>query len=337
LTSHHGFQVIRNQTIQALVEWASQGTNAASIERLSDIYIDKNSDLSQIWKDKSLARAYVSYFMPLNILRLTAVYQEASELNFFTNLTNAVDFGSGPGTADIAAGTFASNITHWQFIEKMPEAIEWHKQITSQLSASLPTNKNRKWAQKFTATELSQSLVIFSYAYNELNELPKWAYDAEALLIIEPSTQLAGRKLQHLRSELIQKKFYAWAPCLHQEECPLLKHSKTDWCHNRIHVEIPNQLKTLEEKLPMKNQTLTYSYLLMRKTPPGAAQQERLVRIIGDTQYERGKVKQAICRNSKREHLTWLTRGGEPTPLQRGVRFQLPADVQELAHELRMP
>jgi len=71
-------------------------------------------------------------------------------------------------------------------------------------------------------------------------------------------------------------------------------------------------VEDLEALLPMKNRTLTYSYLLLSReiqdqTWRGAA------RVIGDTLEENGKTRQLICRGAKREFLSWLHRHG-PAP-----------------------
>jgi ribosomal protein RSM22 (predicted rRNA methylase) len=187
--------------------------------------------------------------------------------------------------------------------------------------------------------------VVLSYSLNELGRLPEEIRRARALLIIEPSTRENGRALQQLRAELLNEGFFAWAPCTHQSPCPLLTHSERDWCHMRVHCERPSWLKAIEQQIPVRNDTLTYSYLLLRRDPPATislrplkpADENPLARVIGDTLHERGKIRQAICRGPEREFFSWLTRHGEPEPLPRGAVVSVPHDAEKKGNELRIP
>ena len=75
----------------------------------------------------------------------------------------------------------------------------------------------------------------------EIADLPQHWDEFEALMILEPATSQDGRKLLELRSQLIQKGYSIWAPCLHQLACPLLTKSKTDWCHDRTRKHITSR------------------------------------------------------------------------------------------------
>jgi hypothetical protein len=168
---------------------------------------------------------------------------------------------------------------------------------------------------------------------NELDILPEWAHQCEALMLIEPSTQDDGRLLQALRKDLMAQGFQMWAPCTHQQDCPLLVHSKKDWCHDRIFFESPAWFKKMEEHLPMKNKTLTYSYLLVRKSNP--AHPTGVGRLVGDQLEEKGKTRQLFCRSDKREFLAWLHKSGPVPEHYRGELFDLPPH-QEVSNELRL-
>lgn len=327
----HQFERLNSKIAENLSLHGEPKALAAQVKKLSDLYIRRGDNLSGIWQDRKLAQAYIAYFLPLNLLRLKNVYREAKKIGFFSGMTEVVDFGSGPGTAELAAHDEGLDFTNWIFIEKSLDAQFWHKQLLRDLN--LPSN-NRNWAPSMEGRSSPQTLVIASYSINELSEWPSWMLEAEALMIVEPSNQEVSRRLQIKRQELLDHGYYAWAPCTHQKKCPLLEHSKSDWCHTRVHVDLPKRLKEIENYLPMKNDSLTYSYLLMRRTPPSHANE---IRVIGDTLYERGKVRQAVCRNSNREFLTWLTRYGEPQPIPRGEKLTLPAEAEEKGNEIRMP
>lgn len=330
MTSHQ-FTLHESNLACSIPTFGKPADIALGVKALSDLYIKKRPQLSKIWEDERLAHAYLSYFLPLNIFRLSYVLNQGQTLGFFDKLEHFIDFGSGPGSADLVFSDASLNFTTSTFIEVGRLAVIWHKKLLTNLK--LPT-QNKYWLNTTPKIIPKNSLISFSYALNELTSLPAWALEAEALMILEPSTQIDGRKLQQLRKDLLKLGYFIWAPCTHQENCPLLELSKTDWCHQRIHIELSKNLAEIEKHLPIKNQTLTFSYLLARRTPPPKT---KLIRIIGDTQYERGKIKQAACRGAKREFLTWLTRYGEPPILERGSLLDLPAGTEEKGNEIRLP
>ena len=89
----------------------------------------------------------------------------------------------------------------------------------------------------------------------------------------------------------------------------------------------------MEEQLPMKNRTLTTSYLLMRKTP---AQPIHAARVVGDQLKEKGKDRQMICRGTDREFLAWMHKTGLKQEIPRGVLIEIPEGLQKVSNELRV-
>ena len=152
-------------------------------------------------------------------------------------------------------------------------------------------------------------------------------------MLLEPSAQQDGRKLQALRDRLLKKGYHVWAPCTHEGPCPLLTQSKTDWCHDRVHFQAPEWFLKMEEQLPMKNRTLTMSYLLMRKAP---AEQINAARTVGDLMKEKGKDRQMICRGPDREFLAWMHKTKILQEIPRGVLIEIPESAQKVSNELRL-
>ncbi len=152
-------------------------------------------------------------------------------------------------------------------------------------------------------------------------------------MILDPATTQDGRRLLELRQKLIDQGFYMWAPCLHQKPCPLLTKSKTDWCHDRSAISAPNWYSAMESHLPMRNLTVTTSYLLARRKAPQKA--HNLIRLIGDHLKEKGKSRQMICRGPDREFLSWLHRDGTPPVYPRGDLLEMPT-VELRGNELRV-
>jgi len=315
---------------------------AEAILRLSDFFIN-HPDNQTPWKESWAQLAYIAYFLPLNFLRIKAVVEEGLKFRFFEGLDQLYDFGAGPGTATMAlhSGLTTPADAIFPFKINLIETSDWPARLITPHHALL---KGARWYHNMTDLRNNQpsssSLVVFSYSLTEQKQLPPWALESEALMILEPSIQSDGRQLMKLRQNLIENGYHILAPCTHQRRCPLLNQSKTDWCHDRIWLDSPDWFKSFEKHLPMKNETLTMSYLLARKNPRIIEkynfQKANLARVVGDPLREKGKVRQLLCRGEQREFLTWLDRHKNYQEINRGKLIQVPQDIESKANELRI-
>ncbi len=300
--------------------WNRWSEMANSVLEVSDLFNSQKGTTP--WTKPSHQAAYLAYFLPLNSARSSAVFYELIKLKFPLS-KKAFDFGSGPGTCQLS--WTGPQFQSWQNLEISPAAQKLHTNLSSEnpiFTKAIPP--------------LEGYTLFASYALNELrSHVPDDFFRADQLVLIEPSLQDLSRNLMELRAQLIKKGFSIWAPCTHQDDCPLLTKSSRDWCHDRIHFSPPSWWSELQRFLPMKNDTLTFSYLLAsRKAPPWKSNSER-TRVIGDTLFERGKVRQAICRSSQREFLSWLTKKGSPQLIPHGSLIEIPNDIEVKANELR--
>lgn len=300
---------------------------AQSICELSDIFIGGNAVTP--WSVPRFRMAYLAYFLPLNLARSRAVIQELEKVKFNWG-ESILEFGSGPGTFHLAMiEAQGSKNLQWQFCEISSEAIQLHKNLVeSRISAD-----SLSWSSNFKPK--SNQTVVASYALNEDPQSMAQLLSCQRLVLIEPSTQSAARRLMSFREQAMSEGFSAWAPCVHQKNCPLLTESKRDWCHDRIEFVPPSYFSKFSSYLPMRNDTLTFSYLAMVRghapeLPSNAG------RIIGDTLYEKGKVRQAFCRQDRREFLSWLTKEGQAPRLSHGSLFELPAEHEIKGSEIRL-
>lgn len=328
-----GLEIAISAELQKLQVGLQQSKLIADhVLRLSDFYI-KNPSAPTPWTEKWTQIAYLAYYLPLNFLRNEAIHQELQKLYFYDGLNHTWDFGSGLGSGSLSLWV-GGQIRSFEFIERSTIAQNLHQGLIKHFGKHHKANHKTSWDNSVSKNEMQSSLGLFSYSLTELEQVPKWAMDLEALLIIEPSTQSDGRSLLKLREELLKKDFYAWAPCTHQQACPLLLHSKTDWCHDRIHFDQPEWFKGIENHLPIKNRTLTMSYLALRKKyPPDLSNYARLT---GDQLVEKGKTRQLICRGDQREFLSWLHRDGEVQDLPRGILIETPKNFESKSNELRV-
>lgn len=307
---------------------------AHEILGVSDHFLNAPADATP-WEKPFALGGYLSYFFPLNLARLRAVVAAGTSRGFFDGLETSVDWGAGPATATIALAGIGRLREHW-----LIERSEVPRRFADAHFATPNSNWfwSRELPKKFAKPE--KTLGVLSYSLTETSGLPPGFESFEALMIVEPSTQDDGRHLLERRRELLAKGFHAWAPCPHQGPCPLLEQSPRDWCHDRVFFQAPSWFAPIEAHLPMKNQTLTFSYLLLRKTPPPSLE-ANVGRLIGDTLREKGKDRQMICRGPKREFLAWMhrdwtTQDGEAPELPRGSLVEIPASTIEKSNELRV-
>lgn len=296
---------------------------AECVLRHSDYYIT-NPQAPTPWDETWAQIAQIAYFLPLNYLRFAAVTAEALRKNFFQGLEHFFDFGSGLG---VTALNLEPHFDLGICIENNPIAERLHK--------SLQKSPKLKWTQRiYEIPAPKKTLATFSYSLTEISEIPEWARGCEALLIVEPSTHQDSRRLLEFRQKLLDEGFSMWAPCTHQMECPLLKNSKRDWCHDRVHWNMPEWFQKIENELPIKNKTVTFSYLLARKmVAPNVAGKARLV---GDILEEKGKSKVMVCRNDNREFLSWLHKDIKEQALARGMVIEVPTEHEIKSNEIRI-
>lgn len=293
---------------------------AECVLELSTHYQDASSKTP--WSKRNIA-GYLSYFFPLNYLRNLKVFSQIPK-NFFNQTQSFIDFGAGPGTATLALADTHILPTSGIAVEPSDKAFALYNHLKD--------SHHPRLQHQSLVDQSNAQLGIFSYSLNELPEPPSWIFQLQKVLILEPSTKLQGRKLMSLRQEFIDKGFYIWAPCTHQGLCPLLIHSKHDWCHDRLHWEIPNWFKAIENHLPMKNNTLTHSYLVASKFPSPSALTTG--RIVGDPLKEKGKTRWLFCQGGEREFLSWLKKQGPAPDWQRGdlVKFNM---TERRSNEIR--
>ncbi len=303
---------------------------AEQILKLSDFFIDRPDDQTP-WSENYCKQAYRHYYLPLNFLRAELVIRRGIEVGFFKNIDTTIDWGAGPGTASFALAKNL-NLKNQILIEKSKDALKAFQDLEPLLkNPNLTTELDLKKIN----SDAKKTMLVFSYSLTEMDALPAGWNQFEALMILEPATKQDGRKLLELRNKLMAEGYTIWAPCVHQQSCPLLEESKTDWCHDRVHVDAPKWFLQLEQHLPFKNKTITTSYLLARRTKPDF-NFENKIRLTGDSLSEKGKTRQLACRGPAREFLTWMHKDIKAQTLPRGDLITLHSDIEFKSNEIRL-
>jgi hypothetical protein len=311
---------------------------ARSVQKLSDFYIANPAAPTPY--DESWAReAYLAYFFPLNLIRLLAATERAKQTGFFSGLNSWIDFGSGPGPASLALDlSLPGQFTRGLCIERSAQSIRMHERLRA-ANAGIPQTPKVTWQQSWgkgrgEGLDAKTTLAVFSYSLTEIDTLPPWVNDHEAVMIVEPATNQDGRKLLELRRSLMGNGWKIWGPCTHQASCPLLDKSNRDWCHDRTDWIKPSWFEDIQKHLPMRNDTLTWSWLIARRTPPPASL-STLARLTGDLRKEKGAARQMFCRGEDREFLSWQKRDGESPEWPRGALVRLAPGVVQKGSEIR--
>jgi ribosomal protein RSM22 (predicted rRNA methylase) len=296
---------------------------AENIRKLSNLFL-KGIETETYWENKDFRAAYIAYFAVLNFLRARSVFREAAHRKFMAGAKIVVDWGCGAGSATwgLLAEFPAAQTMQFYGIDQSASALDEYKSWLDFFGLDSKTQK-----QPLSQFEtVKGDTAIFSYVLNEVKVWPKIPDHVKRIIIIEPSTHQAGREMLRWRDDQLKKGWHAWAPCTHQEPCPLITHSGKDWCHHRIHWIKPQWFLELERHLPMRNDTLTLSYLLMSREP-APKNLMGLTRVVGDEQEEKGKTRQLICRGPAREFLSWLHRDQISLKLKRGDLLRV-SDVE---------
>lgn len=299
------------------------------IRKLSDFYLSQPGQPTP-WNEPTTLAAYLSYFLPLNVARLRAVWREVQRFLPSDAVSEVWDFGSGLGATQwvLEEETWLPPRSFY-CLELSNLAIQAHEALAAVAPAG--------WRPRFSnhPKPAAAALAVFSYSFLEMQgKLP--ALDKfDHILIVEPSTRDSGRQLMEWRQRWLDDGFEALAPCTHRDACPLLTHSGRDWCHRRVAFSAPSWWMDLEARLPMKNRTLTYSYLLASRTVHDTRWRGS-ARVIGDTLLERGKTRQMVCRGSDREFLSWLSREGDPPLIPNGALIKDLGTLKKKSAELRV-
>lgn len=302
---------------------------AKAILKLSDFFI-RGATGEDYWKDSSHMAAYMSYFAVLNFVRIKSVFKEARQQRFLINTHNIGDWGTGLGSALWALQSECASV----FINREPGIYSYDQSKAALAEQSQWLNFFKMSSKSFQTQgaklEIDSAIdtLILSYVLNEGAEYPEIPDHVQRLIIIEPSTHQAGRRLLQFRDKKIEEGWYPWAPCTHQEFCPLYNQSGRDWCHHRVHWTKPDWFYDIEAHIPMRNDTLTLSYVLLSREKP-IVDLNGITRIIGDEQVERGKTRQAICRGVNREFLSWLDRNRLKPGLKRGDLIRIRDGIQK--------
>lgn len=218
------------------------------IRKLSSLFNreekDQGAALDPYWKEGSnpahLRLAYLLYFMPANLFRISSVWAELARLGFrwsafhpASPMIRGIEFGAGPAPAGCAAAAAERHAPvglprqgNWALIEQDKAILElgsrWSRAYLDQ--QGLPDWGVRPYHRKLRLREgfLPRSaprfnVWVMSFFLNELAEPPNeiarlllqaWERhleDESIIILVEPALRLQSRKLLEIRKAILEQ------------------------------------------------------------------------------------------------------------------------------------
>lgn len=321
------------------IRFFSKGTS-----RLSEAFTSERGSLPKnYFNDPVLRSGYLFYFLPVNILKITSVLNELYPTELTTGKIRVLDLGSGPGTSVLGTMAFYAQMLQSKKIKDawldftlidqnfsiLKDAKNLHDAYKNELEEkvkgfnSMISVKNydlTRGALKRFLRSFRFHLIIVSNLLNEWNDLKNKVSFIQALMedqlekngkliIIEPALQKTSRDLQLVRDEILalNREHHVWAPCLHQEGCPLNVVNQRDWCHFYLPWRAPIFIEKADRLLGLNKQWLNCSYLILSKKPRESqklfSNPQSTWRVISNPLPSKGKRELILCGPPGRYHL----------------------------------
>ncbi len=220
------------------------------------------------------AEAYCLYYLIPNVERLSAVLSHIPT-TFFERELHVLDYGCGPGTAALTliegqrgypltiVGVDSSS-RMLQLAQKIvPSLAPGSAQVTWQGASSLAAAGAKKFDLIILANVINE--VPTSELHSLLSSIADRLAEGGVIVLLEPAMFEATRSLMTARDALLRKfaRLSPIYPCTHRQDCPMLRLSTQDWCHNCIDWERPKLLRQLDELTGFTKHRLKYSAVVL--------------------------------------------------------------------------
>jgi len=218
--------------------------------------------------------AYLFWYLPHNLLKFSSLLPRLN-LEPSSQLT---DFGSGPLTVPLAFWLLKKDWRAldlgWTLVEPYSKALDSGlkllEHVVSRFGQTLAWKFSRVRGRLGVAIQRKASLVVCSHVLNEVHDtetnlvhqLLRDVLPGAHLLLVEPGTRLASRRLVKLRGEFLKQKLHILAPCTHLGPCPAPGlHSHDHFCHFPGQSERPRWMEEVADQLGTQYNTRPVSFL----------------------------------------------------------------------------
>ena len=277
---------------------------SAQVKTISDEYLAGDSSFKgDLFRSRALRRAYICYYLPVNLVKLLPVLDELfthPDIKGFTEPhVSILDLGCGPGTFLLGVLEYLAahqnllsgdvqKVAMWG-IDQVDENVTTAKEIINQYLAAQKISASIKWELSFRTgsittagfphpllpKETQYDLIIAGNIFTEIDQesfsvlapiLEKLLSPHGTLILIDPGTRASSRRLIQLRDMLLeQTALNLYAPCLERGLCPSLDNPR-DWCHQKLSFAPPAIVRVIDRHIGFtKEKGIPYSYFTFRK------------------------------------------------------------------------
>ena len=324
-----------------------QSDVGTAVAELSRLFTKEREALGTAYfNDPALARAYLTYFFPVNLSKIQILLGELPE-DWHKAEGNRplriLDLGTGPGTGALAVLDWLNH-----------HDPDWLKQLTVvavDASADALRQARHVWDAYAHQAHISDArlilhqgdlarptsgwrdhvaqrgpynLIIVANCLNELfgrarhslteksrltGELLGLLAPHGTLMLLEPALRETSRALHQVRDLLlVEKRCTVYSPCLHDGNCPALANPK-DWCHEERAWETPASIQRIDQQVGFIKDALKFSYLLLRTDGRTIVERSpHTFRMVSELRKLKGDTRAWLCNELGRSEVGRLER-----------------------------
>lgn len=309
--------------------------HASKIAGLSSYFVSrggKSFSESNYMSWKPYREAYILYYLPVNIFKITFLLKKCITSDYFKgNKISILDVGSGPGTAGLAAITYLSFMDHppseiiITSVDKSAEILRENERLLALAQNVFATNL--RIIQKTIKHDISKSLKSkikkvpykfdLIFLCNILGEL-SWEKSIQSVLhkdicrdllsptgygfFVEPAQKIFSRRLLEIRNRFARDpQFNIVYPCPEILQCPALDPGGKDWCHNTIPWKNLSHIEKLDKMTGLRKDRLKFSNLVISRN------NENLKSILSSYPSQKASgIKEKCCINEGFNQTLWV-------------------------------
>lgn len=236
---------------QLLNQWPQTSLREA-YKTLSQVYREKKEGGTQKGSSQHslFAEAYLGGRAPATLKVLSFVMAQLKSWIQADDMKTFLDLGAGLGLSTLIMEDCFPSLVQLTLEEPNLQMTKLGQALLKKISLA---PERIKWEAKSSqeSTNNSHDLVLLSYVLNELSEKDQedlvkaaWTKTKKTLILIETGTPEGFEIIKRAREILRAGGAFLWAPCLHQEVCPM---ERPNWCHFSVRVPRTKTHRFLKE------------------------------------------------------------------------------------------
>lgn len=268
--------------------------------------------------DSAMTEAYAAYYLPANLLKISAILEEAAYFGVApkNDRVKWLDVGCGPGTAFWGAAHGLKSVDYLGLdrSKNFTAVGDLLARNVKGSSARFKTIRHQKETLELIESE-SPDVVSFMNSVSEIEtdpakrvefisglieQLAKRADRPKWLIFVEPGSKAPTRELLELREALRSNpRVRIQLPCLDVRPCGALARTE-DWCHEEIACDFPQWMDRLGDKAGLRKESMIFSYLVctVGKHPENDSIPRDGIRVVSQRFEEKGLVRCFACTQS---------------------------------------